>query len=101
MARPPSSRSGRSLRAMTRLCSRSVSCSGSAGLPAAACAATILFVGNSFTAGAGLPQVEKFRPDTVTDLNREEVGGVPALFKAFARQAGLAGTTSTSRWPAA
>jgi hypothetical protein len=62
---------------------------GIAGLPAAACAATILFVGNSFTAGTG-SQVEGFRPDTVTDLNREGVGGVPALFKAFARQAGLA-----------
>ena len=62
---------------------------GIAGLPAAACAATILFVGNSFTAGAG-SQVERYRAETVTDLNREGVGGVPALFKAFSRQAGLA-----------
>ncbi len=62
---------------------------GIAGLQAAECAETILFVGNSFTAGAG-SQVERFRPETVTDLNREGVGGVPALFAAFARQAGLA-----------
>jgi hypothetical protein len=62
---------------------------GIAGLQAAACAETILFVGNSFTAGAG-SQVEGFRPETVTDLNREGAGGVPALFKAFTRQAGLA-----------
>lgn len=61
---------------------------GIAGLQAAACAETILFVGNSFTAGAG-SQVERYRPETVTDLNREGTGGVPALFKAFARQSGL------------
>lgn len=61
---------------------------GIAGLQAAARAETILFVGNSFTAGAG-SQVEGYRPGTVTDLNRENTGGVPALFKAFARQSGL------------
>jgi len=61
---------------------------GIAGLQAAACAETILFVGNSFTAGAG-SEVEHFQPGTVTDLNREGVGGVPALFEAFARQSGL------------
>jgi hypothetical protein len=61
---------------------------GIAGLQAAQCAETILFVGNSFTAGA-VPQVERFRPETVTDLNREGIGGIPALFAAFARQAGL------------
>ncbi len=60
-----------------------------AGLPVLARAETILFVGNSFTAGSGSP-VERYRPDTVTDLNREGIGGVPALFKAFTRQAGLA-----------
>jgi hypothetical protein len=54
----------------------------------AECAETILFVGNSFTAGAG-SQVEAYRPDTVTDLNGEGTGGVPALFRAFARQSGL------------
>lgn len=62
---------------------------GIAGLQAADCAETILFVGNSFTAGA-VPAVEHFRPETVTDLNREGIGGIPALFGAFARQAGLA-----------
>ena len=61
---------------------------GIAALPGAACAETILFVGNSFTAGAG-SEVEHFQPGTVTDLNREGVGGVPALFEAFARQSGL------------
>jgi hypothetical protein len=49
---------------------------------------TILFVGNSFTVGAGSP-VERFRPQTVTDLNHDGVGGVPALFKSFTLQAGL------------
>lgn len=48
---------------------------------------TILFVGNSFTFGA-LSPVERFRPHTVTDLNGEGMGGVPALFKAFATAAG-------------
>ena len=61
---------------------------GIAGLQAAACAETILFVGNSFTAGSG-SEVERFQPETVVDLNREGVGGVPALFEAFARQSGL------------
>ncbi|UIJ46367.1 PEP-CTERM sorting domain-containing protein [Sphingomonas cannabina] len=49
---------------------------------------TILFVGNSFTFGAGSP-VMRYRPDSVTDLNHDGVGGVPALFKAFTEQAGL------------
>jgi hypothetical protein len=62
---------------------------GIAGLQAADGAETILFVGNSFTAGAG-SQVESFRAESVTDLNREGMTGVPALFKALARQAGLA-----------
>jgi hypothetical protein len=49
---------------------------------------TILFVGNSFTFGAGAP-VMRYKPDSVTDLNRDGVGGVPALFKSFTVQAGL------------
>lgn len=49
---------------------------------------TILFLGNSFTVGA-LSPVQNFRPETVTDLNHEGTGGVPALFKAFTTQAGL------------
>lgn len=49
----------------------------------------VLFIGNSFTYAAGSP-VHFYRAGTVTDLNDEGVGGVPALFKSFADQAGLA-----------
>lgn len=49
---------------------------------------SVLFVGNSFTFGSG-SAVRFYRNDTVTDLNNEGVGGVPALFKSFAQQAGL------------
>jgi hypothetical protein len=49
---------------------------------------SILFIGNSFTFGAGSP-VRFYRAGTVTDLNGEGVGGVPALFKSFTGQAGL------------
>src|SRR6266540_542846 len=49
---------------------------------------SILFVGNSFTFGAGSP-VRFYRADTVTDLNGEGLGGMPALFKSFTAQAGL------------
>src|SRR6187402_3612157 len=49
---------------------------------------SILFIGNSFTFAAGSP-VRFYRADTVTDLNGEGIGGVPALFKSFATQAGL------------
>jgi hypothetical protein len=55
---------------------------------AAAAPRTILFVGNSFTFGARTA-VEHYRPDLVTDLNRQGIGGVPALFETFAREAGL------------
>ena len=48
----------------------------------------ILFIGNSFTFAAGSP-VRFYRADTVTDLNNEGNGGVPALFKSFTQQAGL------------
>jgi hypothetical protein len=57
-----------------------------AGVPAAA--ETILFVGNSFTFGAGSDAM-RYRPGSVTDLNGEGIGGVPAIFKRFAEQAGL------------
>jgi len=60
-----------------------------AALQTTACANTILFVGNSFTFGAESPPVQGYRPETVTDLNHEGMGGVPALFKAFTREAGL------------
>ena len=56
--------------------------------PATPSARTILFVGNSFTYGANSP-VQGYRPDSVTDLNGQGIGGVPALFKRFAEQAGL------------
>ncbi len=54
-----------------------------------ALAGSILFIGNSFTFGFGSP-VRYYRPDTVTDLNSAGQGGVPALFKSFTAQAGLA-----------
>ena len=50
---------------------------------------SILFVGNSFTFGSG-SAVRFYRAATVTDLNSEGIGGVPALFKSFTDQAGLA-----------
>jgi len=56
---------------------------------APASAKSILFVGNSFTFGANSP-VMIWRADTVTDLNHDGVGGVPALFKRFADQSGMA-----------
>ncbi len=65
---------------------------------APAAARDILFIGNSFTFGAGSP-VEKYRPESVTDLNGEGIGGVPALFYAFAEQAGLDWTVSLETSP--
>lgn len=49
---------------------------------------SVLFIGNSFTYAHGSP-VRFYRADTVADLNSEGIGGVPALFKSFTRQAGL------------
>ncbi len=49
---------------------------------------TILFVGNSFTQGAH-SAVRNYRAGSVTDLNGDGYGGVPALFKLFSEQAGL------------
>jgi hypothetical protein len=57
-------------------------------LAPSAFAANILFVGNSFTFAAGTP-IMNYRSNTVTDLNRNNTGGVPALFKSFTVQAGL------------
>jgi hypothetical protein len=51
-------------------------------------AASLLFIGNSFTFAYGSP-VRFYRPDTVTDLNGSGQGGVPALFKSFTVEAGL------------
>lgn len=58
------------------------------GLAPSGGATTVLFIGNSFTYGAG-SNVQTYRPEWVTDLNHEGIGGVPALFKSFTRQAGL------------
>ncbi|MGR4892656.1 DUF4886 domain-containing protein [Sphingopyxis sp. LARHCG72] len=49
---------------------------------------TILFIGNSFTQGAH-SAARNWRAGSVTDLNSAGYGGVPALFKLFAEQAGL------------
>src|SRR5262245_54902948 len=51
-------------------------------------ATSLLFIGNSFTYGAGSP-VHFYRADTVSDLNNEGNGGVPALVKSFITQTGL------------
>ena len=54
----------------------------------AAAATSILFIGNSFTYGA-LASVQNWNTGSVTDLVGTNIGGVPALFKAFTVQAGL------------
>ena len=61
---------------------------GAPAAPTAAGTETILFVGNSFMFGSG-SAARYYRAHTVTDLNGEGQGGVPALFKVFANQAGL------------
>ncbi len=61
-------------------------------------ATSILFIGNSFTYGQGSP-VRFYRGDTVTDLNGTGIGGVPALFQAFATEAGLAYEVSLETQP--
>ena len=58
------------------------------GTTAAAAGTSVLFIGNSFLFGSG-SAVRFYRADTVTDLNHEGIGGVPALFKSFTQQAGL------------
>jgi len=61
---------------------------GLCALATSASATRILFIGNSFTYAHGSP-VHFYRADTVTDLNSEGIGGMPALFKSFTQQAGL------------
>ena len=51
-------------------------------------AASILFVGNSFTYGDH-SDVQHYRPESVHDLNNEGIGGVPALFKELTVQSHL------------
>jgi hypothetical protein len=58
------------------------------GLTGTAAGTSVLFVGNSFLFGYG-SAVRFYRADSVTDLNNEGIGGVPALFKSFTQQAGL------------
>jgi len=62
-------------------------------------AATILFVGNSFTYGE-LSPVRYFQPESVIDLNHEGTGGVPALFKEFTAEAKLSYEVSLETSPA-
>ena len=57
-------------------------------LAAAETPRSILFVGNSFTFGA-MSDVMTYRKDSVTDLDGDGMGGVPALFKRFADEAEL------------
>ena len=59
---------------------------------------SVLFLGNSFTFGEG-SAVRFFRSGTVTDLNGEGIGGVPALFKGLADQAGLSYDVSLETRP--
>ena len=54
---------------------------------------SILFVGNSFTFGA-MSDVMTYRKESVSDLNGDGMGGVPALFKRFADERGLNYTVS-------
>src|SRR5262245_35062949 len=70
----------------------------SAAVPAAP--TSVLLIGNSFTFGAG-STVHGWRPVIVTDLNREGIGGVPALFKSFTTQAGLDYDVSLETHPGA
>lgn len=54
---------------------------------------SILFIGNSFTFGA-MSDVMTYRKESVSDLNNDGMGGVPALFKRFADERGLNYTVS-------
>ena len=60
---------------------------------------SILFVGNSFTFGAGSP-VRKYHPDQVTDLNGEGIGGVPALGCTSEARTHFLSSCCNLAWPA-
>lgn len=64
----------------------------------AAAARDILFIGNSFTFGAN-SAVHRYGTYRVSDLNGDGVGGVPALFKTFADEAGLDWSVSLETSP--
>jgi hypothetical protein len=66
--------------------------------PRAAAPTRLLFIGNSFTFGE-LSPVHFWKSDSVTDLNGEGIGGVPALVKAMTVQAGLDYTVSLETHP--
>lgn len=48
----------------------------------------VLFIGNSFTQGS-YAQIQRYGAAGVTDLNRQDTGGMPGMFKLFTEQAGL------------
>ena len=77
---------------------RALSATALAALPAFASANSILFIGNSFTF-ADKSAVHFWHAGTVTDLNDEGVGGMPALFKQFTVEAGLDYTVSLETHP--
>lgn len=59
---------------------------------------SVLFIGNSFTAGMHAA-TWRYRASTVHDLNHDGVGGVPALFELFAEESGLKYTVSVETLP--
>jgi hypothetical protein len=59
---------------------------------------SVLFIGNSFLFAACSP-VRYYRTQTVTDLNGEGLGGVPALFECFAEEATLKFSVSMETIP--
>lgn len=91
-ARPNPHRDRTIRRLRTLLALITVSATGaafaSAPTPAPLPVQTVLFIGNSFTYGAHSP-VWRYHAGMVHDLNGDGVGGVPALFKLFTREAGL------------
>lgn len=68
------------------------------GAGSGAAVRSVLFIGNSFTFAAG-SAVRFYRAETVADLNGHGQGGVPALFRSFADQAGLAFDVSLETQP--
>ena len=66
---------------------------GAAALGAGEPPRSILFIGNSFTFGA-MSDAMTYRKESVSDLNGDGMGGVPALFKRFADERGLNYTVS-------
>lgn len=69
--------------AVLRLCATALLLSAAA----AAGAAEILFIGNSFTQGVGSP-VREWGAGSVRDLEERGIGGLPALVQAFFKQVG-------------